>query len=76
MKTSFWTAERRALLASLWERTPTREIAALLGCTGNMVIGKARTMGLPAIPREVRSARQRLGHRRRAGSSSTLGDQA
>src|SRR5262245_17742203 len=52
--TTFWTAERVAILkARRHERWTARAIAALLGCTRNAVIGKAGRLGLPPVLHEA-----------------------
>ena len=44
----FWTPERVGLLTAQWAAgTSVRDIARLLGCTRNTVIGKAHRMDLP-----------------------------
>lgn len=46
-----WTYERLELLKSLWvTQTPTAEIGRKLGCTKNVVIGKAHRLDLPIKP--------------------------
>ena len=47
-KDRFWTRERVDLLRFEWtNNTFVGEIAAHLGCTRDMVIGKAKRLGLP-----------------------------
>ncbi|MBX9840901.1 MAG: hypothetical protein K2Z80_03730 [Xanthobacteraceae bacterium] len=48
MSLTFWADERVATLKRLWAANWTaREIAELLGCTRNAVLGKACRLGLP-----------------------------
>jgi len=49
----FWV-ENSARLARLWDKGKTaRQIGEILGCTRNMVIGRAHRMGLDARPSPI-----------------------
>ena len=57
---TFWNEERVEILKSRRAKDWTaREIADLLGCSRNAVIGKATRLGLPPVDPHGRPARAR-----------------
>lgn len=54
---SAWTQAGDELLVALWPTRAAREIAVELGRTTNAIIGRARKLKLPAIPRAEINAR-------------------
>jgi hypothetical protein len=63
MKPAFWTAERVRRLMAMWAQNMRVQIIAdHLGCTRNMVIGKANRLRLPRVGRDEISRRQSEGH--------------
>jgi hypothetical protein len=58
----WWTDADLYELRKQWGLEPARCIAERLGRTTNSIIGKARKLGLPEIPRDKKSAWIRAGY--------------
>lgn len=76
MSERFWTDQRTYLLKLMWGYATATKIANEIGCTRNMVIGKAHRLGLKLAKSEV--ARRRCltpapseATRQRMSSAST-----
>lgn len=59
-----WTEEKNKQLRQLWEKMTASQIAAILGCTRNAVIGAANRLGMRKIPIDPNKPRKPRKQRR------------